>query len=77
MKNSQSSLNSLISQTAQVGAGLGVILLITGGNPSPEILGLTTVVGVAFVAYTEKKRLTKEYNKLRAKQKEQENDSHD
>ena len=54
-----------------------MVLLTTGGNPSPEILTLTTVTGIAFVSYTEERRLTKEYKKLRAEQKKQEQEPHD
>ena len=64
-KESKSSLSSLIKQTIQVGAGLTVILLLTGRNPSPFVLGGTVVAGICFVAYSEEKRLTKSRNKGR------------
>lgn len=53
---------SLLQHTAQVGAGLIIMLLLTGGNPPGFIMGLSFFLGVAFVAWSEKKRLDK-FNK--------------
>jgi hypothetical protein len=50
-------LKSLLKQTAQAGAGLFIMLLLTGGNPPAFIIGLTVAGGIAFVAWSEKKRL--------------------
>jgi hypothetical protein len=54
-------LNSLVKQTAQVGVGLLGMLLLTGGNPPALTVGLSVVGGIAFVAWSEEKRLTKFY----------------
>ena len=51
-------LSSLIKQTALVGAGFLVMLLLTGGNPPGFVVGLSVCSGIAFVAWSEKKRLT-------------------
>lgn len=59
---SKSNLSSLIKQTAQVGLGFAGVLLLTGGNPSPLILGGSVLSGIAFVAYSQEKRLTKDRN---------------
>ncbi len=56
-----SGLNSLVKQTAQVGVGLVGMLLLTGGNPPALTVGLSVVGGIAFVAWSEEKRLTKFY----------------
>jgi hypothetical protein len=60
-KEAEAGLNSLVKQTAQVGGGLLMMLLLTGGNPPVFTLGLSVVVGIAFVAWSEEKRLTKFY----------------
>src|SRR6476469_3139895 len=60
-KEAEDGLNSLVKQTAQVGGGLLMMLLLTGGNPPVFTLGLSVVVGIAFVAWSEEKRLTKFY----------------
>jgi len=52
-------LSSLVKQTAQVGAGFLVMLLLTGGQPPDYIVALSFVAGVVFVAWSEYKRLTK------------------
>lgn len=49
--------SSLVQQTAQVGLGLLVILLLTGGNPSGVIAALSFFGGIVFVAWREKQRL--------------------
>lgn len=51
-------LTSLLSQTVYVFVGFAVMLLLTRGNPSALVLSITFVVGVGFVAWCEKKRLT-------------------
>jgi len=60
-EEAEAGLNSLVKQTAQVGAGLLVMLLLTGGNPPALTVGLSVVGGIAFVAWSEEKRLTKFY----------------
>lgn len=51
-------LSSLIKQTSLVGAAFLVMLLLTGGNPPGFVVGLSFCLGIAFVAWSEKKRLT-------------------
>jgi uncharacterized protein YjbI with pentapeptide repeats len=60
-EEAEAGLNSLVKQTAQVGAGLFMMLLLTGGNPPAFTVGLSVVGGIAFVAWSEEKRLTKFY----------------
>ncbi|MEG3925754.1 MULTISPECIES: pentapeptide repeat-containing protein [unclassified Microcoleus] len=60
-KEAEAGLNSLVKQTAQVCAGLLGMLLLTGGNPPALTVGLSVVGGIAFVAWSEEKRLTKFY----------------
>jgi|GEM_PF-1780788 len=60
-EEAESGLNSLVKQTAQVGAGLLGMLLLTGGNPPALTVGLSVIGGIAFVAWSEEKRLTKFY----------------
>lgn len=60
-QEAEAGLNSLVKQTAQVGVGLLGILLLTGGNPPALTVGLSVVGGIAFVARSEEKRLTKFY----------------
>jgi uncharacterized protein YjbI with pentapeptide repeats len=60
-KEAEAGLNSLVKQTAQVGVGLLGMLLLTGGNPPALTVGLSVVGGIAFVAWSEEKRLTKFY----------------
>jgi len=58
-EESKAGLSSLVKETAQVGAGFLVMLLLTGGQPLAYTVGLSFVGGVAFVAWSEHKRLTK------------------
>lgn len=51
-------LDSLVKQTAQVFVGLLVMLLVTGGKPPAFVVSLSFCLGVGFVAWSEKKRLT-------------------
>jgi uncharacterized protein YjbI with pentapeptide repeats len=60
-EEAKAGLNSLVKQTAQVGAGLLGMLLLTGGNPPALTVGLSVIGGIAFVAWSEEKRLTKFY----------------
>jgi uncharacterized protein YjbI with pentapeptide repeats len=60
-EEAEAGLNSLVKQTAQVGAGLFMMLLLTGGNPPAFTVGLSVIGGIAFVAWSEEKRLTKLY----------------
>jgi hypothetical protein len=50
-------LQSLFKQTYQVAFGLAMVLLITAGRPSPFGLTITVVLGIAFVSWSETKRL--------------------
>jgi hypothetical protein len=54
----QSSLKSLFPQTIYVFMGLFVMLLITGGNPSGQILTLSFIIGTFFVAWVEQRRIS-------------------
>ena len=63
-EEAQAGLNSLVKQTAQVGVGLLGMLLLTGGNPPALTVGLSVVGGIAFVAWSEEKRLTTVYSRL-------------
>ena len=60
-EEAEAGLKSLVKQTAQVGAGLLGMLLLTGGNPPALTVGLSVIGGIAFVAWSEEKRLTKFY----------------
>jgi uncharacterized protein YjbI with pentapeptide repeats len=60
-KEAETGLNSLVKQTPQVGVGLLGMLLLTGGNPPALTVALSVVGGIAFVAWSEEKRLTKFY----------------
>ncbi len=60
-EEAEAGLKSLVKQTAQVAAGLLGMLLLTGGNPPALTVGLSVVGGIAFVAWSEEKRLTKFY----------------
>jgi hypothetical protein len=51
-------LQSLFKQTYQVAFGLAMVLLITAGRPSPFGLTITVVLGIAFVSWSETKRLS-------------------
>ncbi|BAY20161.1 hypothetical protein NIES21_60310 (plasmid) [Anabaenopsis circularis NIES-21] len=57
--NPQTRLVSLLKQTAYVGLGFLVMLLITGGRPSGSIVGLSVVLGIGFVAWDENNRSMK------------------
>ena len=63
-EEAEAGLNSLVKQTAQVGVGLLGMLLLTGGNPPALTVGLSVVGGIAFVAWSEEKRLTTVYSRL-------------
>jgi uncharacterized protein YjbI with pentapeptide repeats len=52
-------LTSLIKQTVQIFVGWLVMLLLTGGNPSAFVVASSFCLGVGFVAWSEKERLTK------------------
>ncbi|MGK7899815.1 MAG: hypothetical protein AB4352_00100 [Hormoscilla sp.] len=58
-EEAKAGLSSLVKQTAQVGASFLVMLLLTGGKPPGYTVALSFVGGVAFVAWSEHKRLTK------------------
>lgn len=62
MKSSTYSFSSLVKQTTQVGIGFLLMLLLTGGRPSAFVVNSTTCLGIAFVAYSEARRLAKEKN---------------
>jgi uncharacterized protein YjbI with pentapeptide repeats len=62
-EEAEAGLTSLVKQTAQVGVGLLGMLLLTGGNPPALTVGLSVVGGIAFVAWSEEKRLTKFYSR--------------
>jgi hypothetical protein len=48
-------LTSLLKQIACVGIGFLVMLLITGGHPSGFLVGLSVVLGIWFVVWSENK----------------------
>jgi hypothetical protein len=58
-QEAKAGLNSLVQQTAQVGVGFLVMLLLTGGNPPAFTVGLSVIAGIGFVAWSEEKRRTK------------------
>jgi len=60
--------SSLVQQTAQVGLGLLVILLLTGGNPPSFIVALSFFGGIGFVAWREKQRLSQSEQLLEEQQ---------
>jgi hypothetical protein len=60
-EEAEAGLKSLVKQTAHVGVGLLGMLLLTGGNPPALTVGLSVIGGIAFVAWSEEKRLTKFY----------------
>lgn len=62
MKNSTYSFSSLVKQTAQVGIGFLVMLLVTGGRPPAFVVNLTVCSSIVFVAYSEAGRLAKGKN---------------
>lgn len=57
-EEAKAGFNSLIKQTVQVGAGFLLMLLVTGGKPPAFTVALSVVGGIAFVAWSEQKRLT-------------------
>jgi len=57
-QESKSNLQSLVKQTCQVGLGFAVMLLVTAGRPSAFGLSVTVGLGIAFVAWSESKRLS-------------------
>lgn len=50
-------LSSLFKQTAQVFVGFVVMLLLTGGNPPAFVVALSVILGIGFVAWSEKNRI--------------------
>ncbi|MDZ8241473.1 MAG: hypothetical protein RMZ69_30665 [Nostoc sp. ChiQUE01a] len=54
MKNK---LAPLLKQIATVGLGFLVMLLITGGRALGFIVGLSVVLGISFVVWSENKRI--------------------
>lgn len=57
-KEAKEGFISLLKQTVYVSVGFSVVLLLTRGNPSVLVLSITFVVGIGFVAWCEKQRLT-------------------
>jgi uncharacterized protein YjbI with pentapeptide repeats len=57
-QEAKSNLQSLVKQTCQVGLGFAVMLLVTAGRPSAFGLSVTVGLGIAFVAWSESKRLS-------------------
>jgi uncharacterized protein YjbI with pentapeptide repeats len=57
-EEAKAGFNSLIKQTVQVGAGFLLMLLVTGGKPPAFTVAWSVVGGIAFVAWSEQKRLT-------------------
>lgn len=55
-KQAKKGLKSLFVQTAQVSAGLIVMLIVTGGNPPGWLVSTSFLFGVGFVAWSENKR---------------------
>lgn len=58
-REAKTGLSSLFEQTAGVGVGFLVLLLVTGGNPPAFLVTLSFIFGVGFIARSEKKRFTK------------------
>jgi hypothetical protein len=56
----QSSMKSLFQQTIYVFMGLTTMLLVTGGNPSSQVLTMSFIVGTLLVAWVEQKRISKQ-----------------
>ena len=65
-QQAKAELNSLMKETAQVGAGFLAMLLLTGGQPPAYTVALSVVGGVAFVAWSEHRRLNKSNRSLPA-----------
>lgn len=55
--NTQTRLFSLLKQTAYVGLGFLVMLLITNGYASVFMVGLSVVLGIGFVVWSETMRI--------------------
>jgi uncharacterized protein YjbI with pentapeptide repeats len=55
-KQSKEGLKSLFVQTTQVSIGLGLMLILTGGNPPGWLVSASFFVGIGFVAWSESKR---------------------
>jgi hypothetical protein len=55
-KQSKEGLRSLFVQTTQVSIGLGLMLILTGGNPPGWLVSASFFVGIGFVALSESKR---------------------
>jgi hypothetical protein len=53
---SKEDLKFLVKQIVQVGISLIGVLLLTGGKPSPLILGSSVLGGISFITYSEIKR---------------------
>ncbi|WP_026102989.1 hypothetical protein [Pseudanabaena sp. PCC 6802] len=53
-EEAKTGLLSLVKQSAQVGAGLFGLLLLTGGNPPVYVMALGVVGGIVFVAWQDK-----------------------
>ena len=58
-KQAKAGLKSLFVQMAQVALGLIVMLVATGGNPPGWMVSASFILGVGFVALSEKKRQEK------------------
>jgi uncharacterized protein YjbI with pentapeptide repeats len=58
--SAKASLHSLLAQSVLVFSGLILMLLLTGGNPKGGTVALSFTLGVAWVAWTEAKRLSDE-----------------
>ncbi|QSJ18246.1 pentapeptide repeat-containing protein [Nostoc sp. UHCC 0702] len=59
-QEAKAGLNSLFKQTAQVGVGFLVMLLLTGGKPPAFTVALSCVLGIGFVAWSEEKRISQQ-----------------
>jgi hypothetical protein len=55
-KQSKEGLKSLFVQTTQVSIGLGLMLILTAGNPPGWLVSASFFVGIGFVAWSESKR---------------------
>lgn len=57
-EEAKASLISLIKQTLQISTASFIVLILTGGNPPIYSIVLCFIAGVAFVAWSEQKRIT-------------------
>jgi uncharacterized protein YjbI with pentapeptide repeats len=57
-QEAKTGFSSLLKQSFSVFVGLLLMLLLTGGNPPGFVVDLSFSLGVAFVAWSEKQRLT-------------------